>query len=167
MNKEIEYVCDNCKKEFIASWSKDEAMKESKQLFGELPSDELDVLCDDCHKEFMDWHKSRNKTVIQKSHFNKAIKQTKEKKIYLDENDISITNISDIFPNDKERDNFFEELGMQVHLKSYLEGSIRMNCKIISCFKKKEVQDSIKKVFEIYFESVLSIMEKEDEERKK
>lgn len=49
-NKKEVYVCMACNQEQEKGWTDDEAMEESKQLFGELPTEELAIVCDDCFR---------------------------------------------------------------------------------------------------------------------
>ena len=57
------YKCGKCREEFEyvsdGSWSEDEAMKESKKLFGNVPKEQLVVVCDDCFIEMEKWRKGR------------------------------------------------------------------------------------------------------------
>ena len=43
-----QYTCAACGKTFESEWSHEEAMAESKALFGKFQPDELAVICDDC-----------------------------------------------------------------------------------------------------------------------
>lgn len=42
------YTCSLCKEKFEKGWSDEEAMQESKEIFGNLPPQDLAVICDDC-----------------------------------------------------------------------------------------------------------------------
>lgn len=53
-----EVTCGNCSKKFTPAWSNDEAMKESRELFGEVPEDQLVQICDDCFQDFKKWYDS-------------------------------------------------------------------------------------------------------------
>ena len=43
-----QYTCAACGRTFESGWSHEEAMAESKALFGKFQPDELAVICDDC-----------------------------------------------------------------------------------------------------------------------
>jgi DNA-directed RNA polymerase subunit RPC12/RpoP len=45
------YKCEHCGDEFEGAWSDEEAMQESMELFGYIPSEDRVVICDDCFKE--------------------------------------------------------------------------------------------------------------------
>lgn len=52
-------ICANCNEEFTpdySDWSEEQAMEESRILFGEVPKDQLACICDDCFKEFKPWY---------------------------------------------------------------------------------------------------------------
>ena len=44
------FICSQCKEEFEEEWTKEEALKESKELFPKNweNGDEMVVVCDDC-----------------------------------------------------------------------------------------------------------------------
>jgi len=44
------YKCAACDGVFEKEWSDDEAMDESRDLFGDVPQSNLAVVCDDCFK---------------------------------------------------------------------------------------------------------------------
>lgn len=44
------YKCCMCDKVFEKGWSDEEALKESKNNFGDVLEDELEVVCDDCYQ---------------------------------------------------------------------------------------------------------------------
>jgi len=46
--KENEYQCEQCKGIFTKGWTDKEALNETKELFGDVPVEELSVICDDC-----------------------------------------------------------------------------------------------------------------------
>lgn len=46
--KENEYKCAMCGGVFEKGWTDEEAMKESKEIWGEIPEEDLVVICDDC-----------------------------------------------------------------------------------------------------------------------
>lgn len=48
--KKNEYKCSRCGKIYEKTWSDEEALSESRELFGELPEDCLEVVCDYCFK---------------------------------------------------------------------------------------------------------------------
>ena len=45
------YECAMCHETYECGWSHEEALAESKELFGDIPADETEVVCDDCFKE--------------------------------------------------------------------------------------------------------------------
>lgn len=49
MNKE--YTCSGCHKTFTTAWSDEEAMQESKEVWGEYSKEDLAVVCDDCYNK--------------------------------------------------------------------------------------------------------------------
>ena len=49
--KSNEYACAWCHGIFERGWSHEEALSESKELFGDIPTEETEVICDDCFKE--------------------------------------------------------------------------------------------------------------------
>lgn len=44
------YTCAACRGFFKQDWTKEEVMKESKELFGDISEDQLCTVCDDCFK---------------------------------------------------------------------------------------------------------------------
>lgn len=49
MTKEIrKYQCAACGKEFVSPWTEEEALAEAKQLWGDVPKEQMVVICDDC-----------------------------------------------------------------------------------------------------------------------
>lgn len=48
------YRCAACGHEFEKEWSDEEAMAESKLLWGDLPEKDLCVICDDCFERGKD-----------------------------------------------------------------------------------------------------------------
>jgi len=49
--KKNEYKCVVCKGIFLKARTDEEAMKESKELYGEHPKEELCIVCDNCFKK--------------------------------------------------------------------------------------------------------------------
>jgi len=49
--KKGEYKCAVCKVVFKGDRSDEEAIEESKELFGNVPMEELEVVCGDCFKK--------------------------------------------------------------------------------------------------------------------
>ena len=48
------YICKVCQKEFEKTWSDEEALEETKELFGEkVLEQELAIVCDVCFHEIM------------------------------------------------------------------------------------------------------------------
>lgn len=47
------YQCAECNGSFERGWSEEEAMAESKSLFGEIPKKEQVVVCDNCFKSLV------------------------------------------------------------------------------------------------------------------
>lgn len=45
------YVCSKCKETFEEEWSDEKAMKEAKELFGDIPRSGLMIVCDDCYNK--------------------------------------------------------------------------------------------------------------------
>lgn len=46
-----QYICDACYGTFTTEWTDEDAMAESRRLFGNLPVEELSRVCEDCfHK---------------------------------------------------------------------------------------------------------------------
>jgi hypothetical protein len=50
MKMSNEYTCAICKETFVNGWTVEEALAESKALFGDIPVSELSNVCDDCFK---------------------------------------------------------------------------------------------------------------------
>lgn len=48
-----DYRCDRCGKTFGKGWTDEEAMDESRRLFGPVPTEDLAVVCGDCFREIM------------------------------------------------------------------------------------------------------------------
>ena len=48
------YTCSICKGVFEKGWSDEEALKETEEIFGDVPIEECDIVCDDCFKEIME-----------------------------------------------------------------------------------------------------------------
>lgn len=55
LNAARKFTCWKCREIFDAEWSDEEALAESKFLWGDLPKEEMSPLCDDCFKEFIAW----------------------------------------------------------------------------------------------------------------
>jgi hypothetical protein len=49
------FKCDHCGETFDKAWSDEEALAESKELWGELPPEAQSVICDECFKDFQKW----------------------------------------------------------------------------------------------------------------
>ena len=47
------FTCENCKQSFFATWSEEEQETESKQLWGEIPTEERATVCDDCFQKLI------------------------------------------------------------------------------------------------------------------
>lgn len=53
----ITYVCASCRQEFNAEDSdKEKALKESEELWGKIPEEQLERVCDICYKQIMKWY---------------------------------------------------------------------------------------------------------------
>jgi len=50
------FVCDACKKSFISAWSDEDAKKEMKENFGDIPEEDCSYLCEDCYEMFMEFY---------------------------------------------------------------------------------------------------------------
>jgi DNA-directed RNA polymerase subunit RPC12/RpoP len=48
------YTCDECGGTFKRDWSDEEALEESRILFGDIPEEERAIVCDMCYKRIMD-----------------------------------------------------------------------------------------------------------------
>ena len=46
--KENEYKCSMCKNVYEKGWEDEEAKKEAKEIWGDIPTEEMCVICDDC-----------------------------------------------------------------------------------------------------------------------
>lgn len=51
--KEEMFTCVNCGQTFPKAWSDEEAMEESRAIWGDLPREELVQICDDCFNRLM------------------------------------------------------------------------------------------------------------------
>ena len=53
------YTCSVCKGVFAKAWSDEEAVAETRAMYGDEIADSIEetcaVTCDDCHKEFLEW----------------------------------------------------------------------------------------------------------------
>lgn len=47
------FTCADCGGVFDMAWSDEEARAESKEQWGDIPSDDLAVVCDDCYQALM------------------------------------------------------------------------------------------------------------------
>ena len=47
------YACAACGETFEKAWTDDEAKAEAKELWGDIPEDQMVIICDDCHKRGM------------------------------------------------------------------------------------------------------------------
>lgn len=54
------FTCENCGKTFPKGRTDEEAMRESKENFGNMPQESLAAICDDCYQKFMKWMKANN-----------------------------------------------------------------------------------------------------------
>lgn len=45
------YKCAVCQETFESAWTDEDAWKESKELWGDLPPESLVVICDDCFQK--------------------------------------------------------------------------------------------------------------------
>ena len=45
------FVCDNCHNEYPKTWSDEETLAETSELYGDNVGD----LCDECYKDFLVW----------------------------------------------------------------------------------------------------------------
>jgi len=52
------FTCEACGKTYLKSWSDEEAKKEMKDIWGEIPPEERAIICDDC------WKKRTKKEII-------------------------------------------------------------------------------------------------------
>jgi hypothetical protein len=52
------YTCEACNQVFEKGRSDDEAMAESKQMWGDIPPEDQAVICESCFREFTKWWKS-------------------------------------------------------------------------------------------------------------
>jgi DNA-directed RNA polymerase subunit RPC12/RpoP len=46
--KDNEYKCASCQNIYEKGWSDEEAEKEVKEIWGEIPQEQRVVICDDC-----------------------------------------------------------------------------------------------------------------------
>jgi hypothetical protein len=57
------YTCAVCEGVFAKAWSDEDAIAETRSMYGDEIADNVeetcDVLCDDCHQEYLAWMKRR------------------------------------------------------------------------------------------------------------
>lgn len=49
----MNFICALCKQTCESSRSDEEALEESKVIFGDIPKEEQEVICEDCYKWLM------------------------------------------------------------------------------------------------------------------
>lgn len=49
-----QFICEQCGGVFDKEVTDEEAMKESKEIFGDIPQNQLAIVCDDCFKKVME-----------------------------------------------------------------------------------------------------------------
>ena len=73
-----EYECANCHNIYEKGWSDEEALKETKEIWGEIPESEQAVICDDC------FNKRTMPEIIQ---IGKEYQMTPNKQLIFETND--------------------------------------------------------------------------------
>ncbi len=66
--KKNEYQCASCNNIYEKGWSDEEAEAEMKDLWGNLPKEEMAIVCDDCFKGI---HPEKNKELAKKHGYKK------------------------------------------------------------------------------------------------
>ena len=59
MSTPREYTCARCGNTYEYEWTDEEALKEMRATYGDLPPEDRAVICDDCFKEFEEWRLAR------------------------------------------------------------------------------------------------------------
>ena len=52
----IQYECSHCHGIFVSDEEEDAALKESEEVWGKLPIEQLSRVCDDCYQKIMKWY---------------------------------------------------------------------------------------------------------------
>ncbi len=55
-----QFTCAICGETFECGWSEEEALKELKERFGDIPTSECDLICDPCDKKVQAWQATLN-----------------------------------------------------------------------------------------------------------
>ncbi len=49
----IDFICACCNETFPQEWTDEEALEEKKELFGDMPLEEMEKVCDECFYKLM------------------------------------------------------------------------------------------------------------------
>ena len=52
----LEFKCANCKEIFTQSRTEEEALQEKKELFGNMPLNEMETVCHECFYKIMKYN---------------------------------------------------------------------------------------------------------------
>lgn len=48
-----QFTCADCGETFDKGRSDEEALKESKEIWGEIPQEDMEIICEDCYQKMM------------------------------------------------------------------------------------------------------------------